>query len=213
MGGITASRRHQAQTLFNIRQGTFPETYLGIPLIQGRVTNGCLKTTIDKIKRRANLYVGKMVSMQGRVVLTTFILSSMTIYSMSIYKWPSFILKDGETIIRNLIWSKDPNKRKGVTTAWEKCCKPTFEGGFRKLGDNKAILLMKLTWDIVQTGSIWASYMKAKYFTKQGDIIQYYQKSSIWVGIKSVYSTVLKDSTWIIGIGSAIDAWRAIGLV
>ncbi|KAF6139061.1 hypothetical protein GIB67_010787 [Kingdonia uniflora] len=50
--------------------------------------------------------------------------------------------------------------------------------------------------------------MKAKYFTKQGDIIQYYHKSFIWAGIKSVNSTILNDSTWKIGVGYAIDAWR-----
>ncbi|KAF6158742.1 hypothetical protein GIB67_040256 [Kingdonia uniflora] len=49
--------------------------------------------------------------------------------------------------------------------------------------------------------------MKAKYFTKQGDIIQYYHKSFIWAGIKSVYSIVLNDSTWIIGTSSTIDSW------
>ncbi|KAF6146563.1 hypothetical protein GIB67_008849 [Kingdonia uniflora] len=30
----------------------------------------------------------------------------------------------------------------------------------------------------------------------------------MWVGIKYVYFTVLNYSTWIIGIGSAINAWR-----
>ncbi|KAF6159357.1 hypothetical protein GIB67_032128, partial [Kingdonia uniflora] len=46
------------------------------------------------------------------------------------------------------------------------------------------------------------------YITKQGDVIQYYHKSFIWADIKFFYSTVLNDLTWIIGTGSAIDAWR-----
>ncbi|KAF6152945.1 hypothetical protein GIB67_039652 [Kingdonia uniflora] len=49
--------------------------------------------------------------------------------------------------------------------------------------------------------------MKVKYFTKNGDIIRHYKKSSMWAGIKSVYNDVTDNTFWSIGDGTKVHAW------
>jgi hypothetical protein len=53
----------------------------------------------------------------------------MMMYSISVYSWPSSLIKDLEKWIRNFLWSGDVNKKKLVTVAWHKVCTPFHEGG------------------------------------------------------------------------------------
>ncbi|PIA65672.1 hypothetical protein AQUCO_00100878v1 [Aquilegia coerulea] len=47
-----------------------------------------------------------------------------------------------------------------------------------------------------------------KYFTKSGDMIQYYKHSSRWNGLKSAILEVKPRMRWIIGNGKKVDLWR-----
>ncbi|KAF5183957.1 Ribonuclease h domain, partial [Thalictrum thalictroides] len=50
--------------------------------------------------------------------------------------------------------------------------------------------------------------MKSKFFSKQGEIIQYHRPSSIWSGIKDAIPEILSRSQWSIGNGVSTDLWR-----
>ncbi|KAF5194568.1 hypothetical protein FRX31_015844 [Thalictrum thalictroides] len=54
----------------------------------------------------------------------------------------------------------------------------------------------------------FANFMRRKYFTRDGELIDYYVKSSIWSGIKWAYSEVKSRSQWVIGNGCHVDIWR-----
>ncbi|KAF5206322.1 hypothetical protein FRX31_004091 [Thalictrum thalictroides] len=51
--------------------------------------------------------------------------------------------------------------------------------------------------------------MRRKYFTRDGELIDYYVKSSIWSTIKWAYSEVKSRSQWFIGNDCHVDIWRA----
>jgi len=53
----------------------------------------------------------------------------MLIHTLSVYDWPVSLLKELEEAMRNFVWSGDINKRKLVTVAWKKMCKPTDQEG------------------------------------------------------------------------------------
>ncbi|KAF6154159.1 hypothetical protein GIB67_016411 [Kingdonia uniflora] len=69
-------------------------------------------------------------------------------------------------------------------------------------------MLMKLARNIFQKEGRWAVYTRAKYFTKNDDIIKYYKKSSMWSGIKAVLPEVMHNSCWSLGSGAEVDTWR-----
>ncbi|KAF5202294.1 hypothetical protein FRX31_008119 [Thalictrum thalictroides] len=105
---------------------------------------------------------------------------------MSAYRWPKSVIKQGERILRNFIWSGNPAISRAVTVRWDDCCKPVMEGGIgmRRLGDVNKALMMKMAWTCLTEDNLFARFMGAKYRNKDGDFIQHYKQSSIWAGLK-----------------------------
>ncbi|KAF9600891.1 hypothetical protein IFM89_013798 [Coptis chinensis] len=91
-----------------------------------------------------------MLSFQGRPILIKSVICSMPIYNMSIYIWPSCIIKEAERVMRNFLWTGDPSSNRSTTVRWENTCKPVNEGGLgvHKLKDVNMAMLMKLAWSI-----------------------------------------------------------------
>ncbi|KAF6163796.1 hypothetical protein GIB67_016136 [Kingdonia uniflora] len=106
--------------MYQEASGCLPQTYLGIPLIQGRLTKEILRPLVDKNKKKATGWAGSLLSIQGRAVLIKSVLSSISIYSMGIYKWPTSMIKEGERILRNFLWSGEPDTKKACVVAWDK---------------------------------------------------------------------------------------------
>lgn len=72
---------------------------------------------------------------------------------LSVYSWPVSLIKEIEKNIRNFIWSGDTEKRKIVTVAWHKLCKPVEEGGLglRSLRKLNEATNLKLCWDMLHS--------------------------------------------------------------
>ncbi|KAF6136499.1 hypothetical protein GIB67_035058 [Kingdonia uniflora] len=67
---------------------------------------------------------------------------------------------------------------------------------------------MKQAWCILRGYSEWAKFMKAKFFTKVGDVVCYSKGSSMSGGIATALVKVTRHSGWVIGDGSSINLWR-----
>lgn len=75
-----------------------------------------------------------------------------------------------------------------ITVDWNQVCKPLDEGGLniRRLADVNKAMLLKLAWSLKANPScLWSRYMRAKSFHKDGQPIDGYKKSTIWLGIGS----------------------------
>ncbi|KAF6152725.1 hypothetical protein GIB67_021385 [Kingdonia uniflora] len=129
---------------------------------------------------------------------------------MAIYKWPRSLIKEGDSIISNFIWTGDPSRRKGITVKWEKVCKPLKEGGLgiRSLKEVNDAMLCKLHWAFCDRQEDWSQFMHAKFTNKTGDFIRYHKKSTIWLGIKLAASINRPYMEWLVGNGATIDFWR-----
>ncbi|KAF6166052.1 hypothetical protein GIB67_012949 [Kingdonia uniflora] len=151
-----------------------------------------------------------MISFQGRITLAKFVLNSVPIHNMEIYKWPQSLIKEGDNIIRNYIWMGDPTKRKGVILKWEKVCKPIKEGGLeiQSLGEVNNAMFCKLHWVFKQGTKEWAKFMKSKFSSKSGDLICYHKPSTIWKGIQTGAALSKPHIEWLIGNKMQIDFWR-----
>ncbi|KAF6172162.1 hypothetical protein GIB67_003854 [Kingdonia uniflora] len=192
MGSVYGGRKDGIIALFDFKVGSFPEKYLGIPLIQGRVTKHAILPLLDKIRARASSWAGRLLSFQGRVTLVKSVLCSLPVYNMGVYKWPQSVIKEGGKIRRNFIWSENRNIRKFHTIALKKVCRPVAEGGLgiRRLGEINEALLMKQAWVLLEGRSEWPKFMHAKFFTKFGEIVGYALGSSMWKGISLALSRV-----------------------
>ncbi|KAF9617048.1 hypothetical protein IFM89_033153 [Coptis chinensis] len=112
--------------------------------------------------------------------------------------------------MRNFLWTGDPSRSRATTISWEKVCKPLNEGGLgiRRLRDINSSMLMKLAWRILIEVDDFATFMKLKYFSRDGDTCQYYKASSIWPGVREALLEVKSRSQWVIGNGAKADLIR-----
>lgn len=78
-------------------------------------------------KKRLATQIGKFLNFQAIITLIKFVLSSILIYNMSIYKWPKKVIETFERIIRNFLWSGNVDEKKFVTISWDKVCSPLEE--------------------------------------------------------------------------------------
>ncbi|KAF6172062.1 hypothetical protein GIB67_029480 [Kingdonia uniflora] len=171
LGAMTNVKKQKVKDIFGFDEGYLPTTYLGIPLVQGRVTKEVF---------------------------------------MGIYKWPVSVIKEGEQILRNFLWSGEPESTKACVVAWDKVCKPYKEGGInlRRLKEINQSLMMKLSWNFLNPKDEWAEFMRAKFITKSGNFSTITKGSSIWAGVRGPLEDVSAHSGWVIGDGKCIDLWH-----
>ena len=83
----------------------------------------------DKIKSKLGAWKASLLSIAGRVILVKSVIQGMMMHTISLYSWPTSLLKEVEAWVRNFIWSGDISKRKLVIVSWRRVCKPFSEGG------------------------------------------------------------------------------------
>jgi len=141
-GGISTRRPDNMVQLLGFSVGTLPFTYFGAPIFKGRPKSFYFKPIADKIRIKLANWKASLLSIAGRVQLVKSVVQSMLVHTLSIYSWPTSLLRENEKWIKNFIWSGDINKRKMVTFAWKKVCVDYDEGG---LGIRSLIKLNEAT--------------------------------------------------------------------
>ncbi|XP_026436577.1 uncharacterized protein LOC113334564 [Papaver somniferum] len=158
-GGTTDSRKLQNANNCGMSLSKFPDKYLGVNLIPGKIKSSYVWGYVDFLQSKV----------------------------------PG--------------WMGDPSKKKLLTVKWEEVNSPLAEGGLglRSLEDINKSLLMKLAWKMQNDVDEWVKFFQAKFQDKNGSWINYYKKSSIWIGIRWVMDEVFNNSRWIVGDGKSIS--------
>jgi hypothetical protein len=188
--------------------GSFPFNYLGVPIFKGKPKARFFYPIVDKIKNKLSACKAYLFSIAGRVQLVKSVIQSMTIYNISIYSWPTSILKSIEAWIRNFICSGSTDQRKLVTVAWKKICAPFEEGGLglRSLKVLNAATNLKLCWDLMHSDEDWAKILRSRVL-RNGKAINYHVYSSIWSSVKHEVQVISDNSCWKVGNGQSINLW------
>ena len=79
----SAYLRQQVKCILNVKSAKGPSKYLGMPLINGRVTKHLFNDLISKIDAKLNVWYIRFLSMAGKTVLLNSTLQSMPFYSMA----------------------------------------------------------------------------------------------------------------------------------
>lgn len=163
-GGINHNRLLNIVNFLGFSIGALPFTYLGVPIFKGKPKACYFQSIADKVKIKLASWKASLLSMAGRVQLVKSVIQSMFIHSMTVYSWPTKLLRDLEKWIKNFIWSGDPNKRKLVTVAWKKVGAPYVEGGLalRSLISLNEATNLKLCWDMLQSEDQWACILRSR---------------------------------------------------
>lgn len=155
----------------------FYQRYFGTPLFRGRVTGAHIQPLVEKIRKKASGWAGRLLSFQRRVTLASSILSSILIHNLAVYKWHIACIKEVQRIIKNFIWSGNLSKRKLVVVQWKRVTTPIKEGGLgiRNLrGMNLALLIKHCEW-ILSESNDWENFMALKFKKRDGTWLTYHK--------------------------------------
>ena len=210
-GSIRNARLLQLATLIGFNIGQLPFFYLGVPIFKGKPKPVYFYPLADKIKIKPGAWKVSLLSITGKVQLVKSGVQGMLIHSITTYSWPISLLKDLERCIKNFIWSGDINQRKLITVAWKKLYKTYDEGG---LGVRSLIKLnesssLKLCWNLINSEEQWEVILRTRVFRERKHI-NHHNFSSLWSSVKFEYSTILDNSSFIIGDGESIKFWTDI---
>ena len=114
---------------FGCLVGTFPFTYLGLPMGTTRPNMVDLMPLVDRIERKLTAS-SSFLAYGGRLQLISSCLSSMPVYFLCSLKLPAGIIKSIDRILRQCLWRKNENQpRTQSLAAWDLVCKPKSSGG------------------------------------------------------------------------------------
>jgi ribonuclease HI len=207
-GAIPSQRLHHIANRLGFNIGVLPFVYLGAPIFKGKPKKCHLQPIADKIKAKLSSWKAYFLSMAGRMQLIKSVIQGMMMYSISVYSWPSSLIKDLEKWIRNFLWSGDVNKRKLVTVAWHKVCTPFHEGGLgiRSLSKVNEAANLKTCWELFQSEMQWAKFLRSRIF-KGSFPISYHISSSVWSSVRHKFHDICSNSSWQVGNGELINFW------
>jgi len=75
------------------------------------------------------------------------------------------------------------------------------------INKNNAYLL-KLAWNFAYSNRSWSLHLKARVLKSKYEFKMVYRSSSLWLGIKQFYSTIIDYTSWTVGTCSFINLWN-----
>lgn len=94
-----------AANTLNCEFGLLPATYLGISISGRWPRRQDWEGLILKVRRRLSSWKVQHLSFEGHLTLMNSILSALPTYWMSIFRLPSWVIKEIDRIKRDFLWS------------------------------------------------------------------------------------------------------------
>ncbi|KAL9680073.1 hypothetical protein QQ045_017948 [Rhodiola kirilowii] len=191
---IGIDRRKQILKNTKFHEGTFPTKYLGAPLFLGRPRTVYFKHLEDKIRSRIMGWAKSFLNISGRATLITSVLSSLSVYTISIIPVPVTCIKSMERLFANFLWDG-----KDHWISWTTICLPKKEGGLgiKTLKGVKEAMLAKVAWKFLKNDSLWAKFCREKYMNKS-------KKSALWSATLPQIKRLRRETYWAIGRGTLL---------
>lgn len=159
-------------SLLPIPQTSLPSIYLGVPLFFGNFRHVFFNKMLDSFRTRLAGWKNKCLSFAGRLILVKHALSSISLHISLVIPILCKTCLQMERLMRNLLWSANPDKLSSNLIRWETVCLPKSDGGLglRRVKEVNETCLMKLGWSAASADSLWAKWFRTRYF----------KRSSIW---------------------------------
>lgn len=114
---------------FNCGTGSFPFSYLGLPIGVPMGRTVFWNALIEKFRSRLSKWKAASLSFGGRLTLCKSVLGGLGSYFFSIYRAPEKVLEELERIRMRFFWGADVGKKKMTWIAWKKTLASKEKGG------------------------------------------------------------------------------------
>ncbi|GJX11866.1 RNA-directed DNA polymerase, eukaryota [Tanacetum coccineum] len=173
--GISTNVTNHGASLIGCGVMRTPFRYLGVSVGAQMSRNFAWANTIQNLHSWLSRSKVKTLLVGGRLTLLKSVLGASPLYNLSIYKAPTGVLHDMESISSIFFNGADSSERKITWVAWEKVLAYKKNGGlgvssFHAL--NRALLLKWVWLFLSQDGSIWSRVISAIY----GPSLEHHQK-------------------------------------
>lgn len=115
--------------LLGCKAGGIPNTYLGLPLCNGRASKSLWFPVLERLEKRLSLSKTYYLSFGGRITLIKAALANLPIYFISIFKCPVEVIKWMEKLQMDFLLHGNEKKMKFHLIKWTQVCKSEEYGG------------------------------------------------------------------------------------
>ncbi|KAF5468900.1 hypothetical protein F2P56_013011 [Juglans regia] len=215
---ISTARRRNLKRTTGLVEGNFPLTYLGVPLVSGRLTSRELEPLIEKIRRKIAGWKVNLLSQGGRLTLMKHVLACISTHMLAVLNVPLRVFKKLNSLLSTFFWGELNGRPRMKWISWEKVCKPYKEGGpgMRNFDEVQRSLHMKFAWRLLTVDNLWTKFFRAK-FVKHGHIFMAESRrnaSRFWKSIMTMFPKVLDNVIVKVREGRSsfwFDRWLASG--
>jgi hypothetical protein len=164
--GTSDREKQRIANMLNCKQGSFPFTYLGLPISDHAITAADWGPLTAKVAKRADPWTGKFMSSAAHLILVNACLSSLPLHAMGVC-----MLGDGiHDVLRKhrarFFWEANGPKKKYHWVRWDAVCMPKSMGGLGIM-DTKLMnvcLMAKWVWKIMSGAQgLWVDIIRGKY--------------------------------------------------
>ncbi|GJV20810.1 hypothetical protein Tco_1369830 [Tanacetum coccineum] len=200
--------------------GNIPFNYLGLPIGSNMKSISSWKMLIDRFRSKLSTWKASLLSIGGRLTLIKFVLGSLGIYYLLIFRAPESVLNDLEIIRSNFFWGGNQDGKKMAWVKWSIILN-SYDNGGLNIGSIKAFnlaLLQKWRWRLFTSpNDLWVKVVKAFHGHEGGFDNNGYSFKGTWANI--VGSSNFLHSKGIIlnnsfrfnaGCGTRIRFWKDI---
>jgi hypothetical protein len=172
-----------------VSRDRFEDKYLGYPTPEGRMNKGKFQPSKDRLGKKLNNWVEKLMSMGAKDELIKSVAQAIPNHVMSIFKLPVGFHEDYMKLVRNFWWGEDEKKRKVHWAAWDILTSPKSMGGFG-FKDTKLMnqeMLARQCWRIInKSDSLSLKLLKSIYLPRGNflDMVFRQDASPSWHGIE-----------------------------
>ncbi|XP_021991415.1 uncharacterized protein LOC110888183 [Helianthus annuus] len=199
-------------SLLPFREGELPVRYLGVPLISTKLSFRDCRVLVERMERKVDNWMSKLLSFAGRLQLLNSVLAAMYTYWASVFILPMRIVKDLEKRMRRFLWNGGAPGSIRSKVAWKDVCLPKDEGGLgiRNISDVNKALMMSHIWSIITNReSLWVKWIHS-YKIKGRNFWKIQSRGVLtwsWRKILSI-RLLVRPYVWkLIGSGSQTNAW------
>jgi hypothetical protein len=103
--------------------------YLGILIHYQRLTIAEWKIIKERLQKRLSSWKGKLLSLEGRLILINSVLSNIVLHMILFFLLPKGILHKLDYYRSRFFWQGDSEKKKYRLAKWSVVCSPKDQGG------------------------------------------------------------------------------------
>lgn len=169
-GNVNSEVQDYTMQLTGFSRGTLPISYLGLPLVSGKVCMRDCEGLITRICKKIDLWTGKFLNQAGRVQLINAVLLSIQGYWATHLFLPKRALKKIQSILSHYLWGASISGPCQFKVAWQDCCYPKKEGGlgFKDLIIWNDAAVLHQIWRIVKKDkSLWITWLYETFFNSK----------------------------------------------